>query len=148
MSTNFEDIRTILNRIDGVNVPVQEAPKQKAMSVDKIYDMVQNLEHVIQQHPDFKDYDKSIIMASLGQLKDDIAAGDLKETSVKEDISDKGRIALEKAGFEYEQSERLGYEYVDICAQGAIAMSDETLKKWIDLNLDHKNKATCQEVAT
>ena len=24
MSTNFEDIRTILNRIDGVNVPVQE----------------------------------------------------------------------------------------------------------------------------
>ncbi len=48
---------------------VQEAPKQKAMSVDKIYDMVQNLEHVIQQHPDFKDYDKSIIMASLGQKK-------------------------------------------------------------------------------
>ena len=24
MSTNFNDIRTILNRIDGVNVPVQE----------------------------------------------------------------------------------------------------------------------------
>ena len=79
---------------------VQEAPKQKAMSVDKIYDMVQNLEHVIQQHPDFEDYDKSIIMASLGQLKDDIAAGDLKETSIEEDISDKGRIALEKAGFD------------------------------------------------
>jgi hypothetical protein len=71
---------------------VQEAPKQKAMSVDKIYDMVQNLEHVIQQHPDFKDYDKSIIMASLGQLKDDIAAGDLKETSVKEDSGELSRL--------------------------------------------------------
>ena len=52
--------------------------------MDKIYDMVQNLEHVIQQHPDFEDYDKSIIMASLGQLKDDIAAGDLKESAVQE----------------------------------------------------------------
>ena len=88
ISESMVEIRNILNRIDGVNVPVQEAPKQKAMSVDKIYDMVQNLEHVIQQHPDFKDYDKSIIMASLGQLKDDIAAGDLKETSVKEDDRD------------------------------------------------------------
>jgi hypothetical protein len=47
---------------------------------------------VIQQHPDFKDYDKSIIMASLGQLKDDIAAGDLKETSVKEDSGELSRL--------------------------------------------------------
>ena len=100
MSTNFEDIRTILNRIDGVNVPVQEAPKQKAMSVDKIYDMVQNLEHVIQQHPDFKDYDKSIIMASLGQLKDDIAAGDLKESAVQEDLDYRSEDILNKAGFD------------------------------------------------
>ena len=118
MSTNFEDIRTILNRIDGVNVPVQEAPKQKAMSVDKIYDMVQNLEHVIQQHPDFKDYDKSIIMASLGQLKDDIAAGDLKETSVKEDDGDERAIAAmklakdenRKEGFDYPQGGKYGYK--------------------------------------
>ena len=79
---------------------VQEAPKQKAMSVDKIYDMVQNLEHVIQQHPDFKDYDKSIIMASLGQLKDDIAAGDLKESAVQEDLDYRSEDILNKAGFD------------------------------------------------
>jgi hypothetical protein len=97
---------------------VQEAPKQKAMSVDKIYDMVQNLEHVIQQHPDFKDYDKSIIMASLGQLKDDIAAGDLKETSVKEDDGDERAIAAmklakdenRKEGFDYPQGGKYGYK--------------------------------------
>ena len=97
---------------------VQEAPKQKAMSVDKIYDMVQNLEHVIQQHPDFKDYDKSIIMASLGQLKDDIAAGDLKETSVKEDDGDEIAIAAmklakdenRKEGFDYPQGGKYGYK--------------------------------------
>ena len=100
MSESIIEIRNILNRIDGVTVPVQEAPKQKAMSVDKIYDMVQNLEHVIQQHPDFKDYDKSIIMASLGQLKDDIAAGDLKETSVKEDLDYRSEDILNKAGFD------------------------------------------------
>ena len=100
ISESMVEIRNILKRIDGVNVPVQEAPKQKAMSVDKIYDMVQNLEHVIQQHPDFKDYDKSIIMASLGQLKDDIAAGDLKETSVEEDLDYRSEDILNKAGFD------------------------------------------------
>ena len=118
MSESMVEIRNILNRIDGVNVPVQEAPKQKAMSVDKIYDMVQNLEHVIQQHPDFKDYDKSIIMASLGQLKDDIAAGDLKETSVKEDDGDERAIAAmklakdenRKEGFDYPQGGKYGYK--------------------------------------
>ena len=118
IAESMADIRNILNRIDGVNVPVQEAPKQKAMSVDKIYDMVQNLEHVIQQHPDFKDYDKSIIMASLGQLKDDIAAGDLKETSVKEDDGDERAIAAmklakdenRKEGFDYPQGGKYGYK--------------------------------------
>ena len=64
-------------------------------------------------------------------------------------ITHQGAVkALEKAGFEYEQSEKLGYEYVDICAQGAIPMSDATLTKWIDLNLNHENRATGQEVAT
>ena len=37
MSTNFEDIRTILNRIDGVNVPVQEGHYPHIKSFDKLY---------------------------------------------------------------------------------------------------------------
>jgi hypothetical protein len=50
-SFSFEDMRNIMNRIDGVNVPVQEAPKES-------------------------------------------------EETVSEDIDERGRIALEKAGFD------------------------------------------------
>ena len=34
-SFSFEDMRTIMNRMDGVNVPVQEAPKQSDIDYTK-----------------------------------------------------------------------------------------------------------------
>ena len=69
MSTNFEDIRTILNRIDGVNVPVQEDDGDEraiaAMKVARDQDETEDDTMDVKIDPDggiskAKDSDKSL----------------------------------------------------------------------------------------
>ena len=137
------EIRSILNRIDGVNAPVQEDAGEKIanmaqnMTKDQFmshadelgltpeeaaehYEKMQGGAHV-QEAPKDSDIDyaklmlqisamkdkiaelpidddrKTSALTALGQVEDDLA---MDESAVQEDISDKGRIALEKAGFD------------------------------------------------
>ena len=108
------EIRNILNRIDGVNVPVRE--KQSPYTTDKEGAgwIMANKDKIItqlyaggiQSVLDPKDAVKAIsdLIPDVTEKqiidiikKDDAFAG---ETAVREDIGDKGRIALEKAGFD------------------------------------------------
>ena len=81
------EIRSILNRIDGVNAPVQED------AGEKIANMAQNMtKDQFMGHAD-----------ELGLTPEEAAEHYEKMQGgahVQEDISDKGRIALEKAGFD------------------------------------------------
>ena len=145
------EIRNILNRIDGVNAPVQEAPKQSDIDFtklmlqisamkdkiaelpidddrktsaltalgqveddlamdesavredagedEKVVDMLRNIKQHLENHPNMSEHPS---LVALDQLADDLESGDKPADyeSVNEDISDKGRIALEKAGFD------------------------------------------------
>jgi len=145
------EIRNILNRIDGVNAPVQEAPKQSDIDYaklmlqisamkdkiaelpidddrktsaltalgqveddlamdesavredagedEKVVDMLRNIKQHLENHPNMSEHPS---LVALDQLADDLESGDKPADyeSVNEDISDKGRIALEKAGFD------------------------------------------------
>jgi hypothetical protein len=87
IAESMVEIRNILNRIDGVNVPVQED------AGEKIANMAQNMtKDQFMSHAD-----------ELGLSSEEAAEHYEKMQGgahVQEDISDKGRIALEKAGFD------------------------------------------------
>ena len=87
MAESMVEIRSILNRIDGVNAPVQED------AGEKIADMAQNMtKDQFMGHAD-----------ELGLTPEEAAEHYEKMQGgahVQEDIGDKGRIALEKAGFD------------------------------------------------
>jgi hypothetical protein len=65
MSTNFEDIRTILNRIDGVNVPVQE----EAVTDGKILSMLSDLRDAIMEHPDMENDQKTAVFTAIEEIE-------------------------------------------------------------------------------
>ena len=87
MSTNFEDIRTILNRIDGVNVPVQED------AGEKIANMAQNMtKDQFMSHAD-----------ELGLTPEEAAEHYEKMQGgahVQEDLDYRSEDILNKAGFD------------------------------------------------
>ena len=87
IAESMVEIRNILNRIDGVNAPVQED------AGEKIANMAQNMsKDEFMSHAD-----------ELGLTPEEAAEHYEKMQGgahVQEDISDKGRIALEKAGFD------------------------------------------------
>jgi len=87
IAESMVEIRSILNRIDGVNAPVQED------AGEKIADMAQNMtKDQFMSHAD-----------ELGLTPEEAAEHYEKMQGgayVQEDISEKGRIALEKAGFD------------------------------------------------
>ena len=87
IAESMVEIRNILNRIDGVNAPVQED------AGEKIANMAQNMtKDQFMSHAD-----------ELGLTPEEAAEHYEKMQGgahVQEDISEKGRIALEKAGFD------------------------------------------------
>ena len=136
------EIRSILNRIDGVNAPVQEDAGEKIANMaqnmtkdqfmghadelgltpeeaaehyekmqggahvqedagedEKVVDMLRNIKQHLDNHPNMNEHPS---LVALDQLADDLESGDKPADyeSMQEDISDKGRIALEKAGFD------------------------------------------------
>jgi len=81
------EIRSILNRIDGVNAPVQED------AGEKIANMAQNMtKDQFMSHAD----DLGLTPEEAAEHYEKMQGG----AYVQEDISEKGRIALEKAGFD------------------------------------------------
>ena len=66
MAESMVEIRSILNRIDGVNAPVQEEPTNEEIVNDgKILAMIGNLRDAIDEHPDMEEDTKLAISAQL-----------------------------------------------------------------------------------
>ncbi len=72
MSTNFQDIRTILNRIDGVNVPVQEKRDNSDIDVRKLLVDISSMKDRIAELA-IDDDVKTSAFTALAQVEDDIA---------------------------------------------------------------------------
>ena len=66
------EIRNILNRIDGVNVPVEEAPKQSDIDFTKLMLDISAMKDRIAELP-IDDDAKTSALTALGQVEDDIA---------------------------------------------------------------------------
>jgi len=94
------EIRNIMNRIDGINVPTNEMNEladDEKMEFTKILLDISVIRDRIERLS-VSDEAKQSALKSLKNAEEALVA--LDETAVQEDISDKGRIALEKAGFD------------------------------------------------
>ena len=89
MSTNFEDIRTILNRIDGVNVPVQEGHYPHIKSFDKLYG-IKDMQQYKAMADDAQSMDMGEFMDTYSSVID--MAGDFWEDHQKTSESNEGAI--------------------------------------------------------
>ena len=89
MSTNFEDIRTILNRIDGVNVPVQEGHYPHIKSFDKLYG-INDMQQYKAMADDAQSMDMGEFMDTYSSVID--MAGDFWEDHQKTSESNEGAI--------------------------------------------------------
>jgi hypothetical protein len=94
------EIRNIMNRIDGINVPTNEMNEladDEKMEFTKILLDISAIKDRIERLS-VGDEAKQSALQSLKNAEEALVA--LDETQVQEDIGDKGRIALEKAGFD------------------------------------------------
>ena len=101
MSTNFKDIRTILNRLDGVNVPVQEKRDNSDIDIRKLLVDISSMKDRIAELA-IDDDAKTSAFTALAQVEDDIAQeiqGKFPE-AVKEDLDYRSEDILNKAGFD------------------------------------------------
>ena len=72
IAESMVEIRNILNRIDGVNAPVQEAPKQSDIDYKKLMLDISAMKDRIAELP-IDDDAKTSALTALGQVEDDIA---------------------------------------------------------------------------
>ena len=115
MSTNFEDIRTILNRIDGVNVPVQEGHYPHIKSFDKLYGI-----NDIQQYKAMADDAQSMDMGEFMDTYSSVIdmAGDFWEDHQKTSESNEGAInedpntLAKELASEIMRYERKGFDHI------------------------------------
>jgi hypothetical protein len=113
IAESMVEIRSILNRIDGVNAPVQEAESDhlyhNGKEIDQgsiVYDMQDYSDGIFElqsaKYADGTELDEKELeeLESTQELIDWVMIDFVSESAVQEDIGDKGRIALEKAGFD------------------------------------------------
>jgi hypothetical protein len=72
MSTRFEDIRSILNRLDGVNAPVEEKRDNTDIDIRKLLVDISSMKDRIGELG-IDDDAKTSALTALGQVEDDIA---------------------------------------------------------------------------
>ena len=65
ISESMVEIRSILNRIDGVNVPVQE----EAVTDGKILSMISDLRDAIMEHPDMENDQKTAVFTAIEEIE-------------------------------------------------------------------------------
>ena len=81
IAESMVEIRSILNRIDGVNAPVQEAPKDSDIDYAKLMLQISAMKDKIAELP-IDDDRKTSALTALGQVEDDLA---MDESAVRED---------------------------------------------------------------
>ena len=65
LGESMEDIRSLINRIDGVNVPVQE----EAVTDGKILSMISDLRDAIMEHPDMENDQKTAVFTAIEEIE-------------------------------------------------------------------------------
>ena len=96
IAESMVEIRNILNRIDGVNAPVQEAPKDSDIDYAKLMLQISAMKDKIAELP-IDDDRKTSALTALGQVEDDLS---MDESAVKEDLDYRSEDILNKAGFD------------------------------------------------
>lgn len=102
IAESMVEIRSILNRIDGVNVPtneVNELADNDKMEYTKVMLDISAMKDRVERLSVGDDAKKSALQ-SLTNAEEALVALDENKETVSEDIDEKGRIALEKAGFD------------------------------------------------
>ena len=69
ISESMVEIRSILNRIDGVNAPVQEPTNEETVNDGKILSMISDLRDAIMEHPEMSDDAKTAVYTSLEEIE-------------------------------------------------------------------------------
>ena len=101
MTESMMEIRSILNRIDGVNVPVQEKRDNTDIDIRQLLLDISAMKDRISELA-MDDGTKTSALTALGQVADDIAQeikGKFPE-AVKEDLDYRSEDILNKAGFD------------------------------------------------
>ena len=101
ISESMVEIRNILNRIDGVNVPVQEKRDNSDIDIRKLLVDISSMKDRIAELA-IDDDAKTSAFTALAQVEDDIAQeikGKFPE-AVKEDLDYRSEDILNKAGFD------------------------------------------------
>ena len=115
IAESMVEIRNILNRIDGVNAPVQEAPKQSDIDYTKLMLQISAMKDKIAELP-IDDDRKTSALTALGQVEDDLAIdesyepfpeGDEFDIEEDEDFEE----VLGPLGFPEDETELFDAEY-------------------------------------
>ena len=83
MAESMTDIRSILDRIDGVNVPVEEAPKDRDIDYTKLMLDISAMKDRIAELP-IDDDAKTSALTALGQVEDDLSMDEHEYTPFPE----------------------------------------------------------------
>jgi len=115
IAESMVEIRSILNRIDGVNAPVQEAPKQSDIDFTKLMLQISAMKDKIAELP-IDDDRKTSALTALGQVEDDLAMDEAYEPFPEEDEmtfedDDAFYEAFGELGFPEDETELFDAEY-------------------------------------
>ena len=115
IAESMVEIRNILNRIDGVNAPVQEAPKQSDIDYAKLMLDISAMKDRIAELP-IDDDAKTSALTALGQVEDDLAMDEAYEPFPEEDEmtfedDDAFYEAFGELGFPEDENELFDAEY-------------------------------------
>ena len=107
-SITMEDMKSLISRIDGLNVPTNEAPKDSDIDYAKLMLQISAMKDKIAELP-IDDDRKTSALTALGQVEDDLA---MDESAVREDEDDLSRLKelsgiREDAGLTDEQKKGL-----------------------------------------
>ena len=100
-SITMEDMKSLISRIDGLNVPTNEAPENTDIDIRKLLVDISSMKDRIAELA-ISDDAKTSAFTALGQVEEDIAQeieGPYPE-SVKEDLDYRSEDILNKAGFD------------------------------------------------
>ena len=116
IAESMVEIRNILNRIDGVNAPVQEAPKQSDIDYKKLMLDISAMKDRIAELP-IDDDAKTSALTALGQVEDDISMDEQEYTPFPEEDEmtfeddDAFYEAFGELGFPEDENELFDAEY-------------------------------------
>ena len=115
IAESMVEIRNILNRIDGVNAPVQEAPKDSDIDYAKLMLQISAMKDKIAELP-IDDDRKTSALTALGQVEDDLAMDEAYEPFPEEDEmtfedDDAFYEAFGELGFPEDETELFDAEY-------------------------------------